>query len=107
MRVIDPRRALIVEDGSARAFEDRGGAGTAMRCAVLLLLRNDIPHRGPLLEDPSGRLARDGLFCAGGASLRRQSGFDRQYYGRNHQTAASGKAPHQAAGNGKLAATWF
>jgi hypothetical protein len=67
MRVIEPRPALIVEGGSARTFEDRGGAGTAMRCAVFLLLRNDIPHRGPLLEDPSGRLARDGLFCAGSA----------------------------------------
>ena len=67
MRVIEPRPALIVEGGSARTFEDRGGAGTAMRCAVLLLLRNDIPHRGSLLEDPSGRLARDGyFFCARG-----------------------------------------
>src|SRR3954452_21340759 len=41
------------------------GAGTAMRCAVFLLLRNDIPHRGLLLEDPSVRLARECLFCTG------------------------------------------
>ena len=58
---------LVVEIGQCAFLQERGSAGTAMRCAVFLLLRNDIPHRGPLLEDPSGRLARDGLFCAGSA----------------------------------------
>ena len=67
VRVVEPGGMLVVEIGQRAFLQERGGAGTAMRCAVFLLLRNDIPHRGPLLEDPSGRLARDGLFCAGSA----------------------------------------
>src|SRR6266576_4912125 len=67
MRVVEPGGMLVVEIGQRALLQERGDAGTAAARAVLLLLRNDIPHRGPLLEDPSGRLARDGLFCAGGA----------------------------------------
>ena len=107
MRVIEPRPALIVEGGSARTFEDRGGAGTAMRCAVLLLLRNDIPHRGPLLEDPSGRLARDGLFCAGSARCAGRAAPIVNILAGIIKPRRPAKRHLKRRETGKLAAPWF
>ena len=47
----------------AAAYARRRRYGNDLSAARVALVRNHIPHRGPLLEEPSGRLARDGRFC--------------------------------------------